>query len=296
MRIERSVVVLPLPDGRSGTATGYARCSALVRGLGDVASAVALGLFGLGCAVAIHHESEAPRVHRRGMAYTDAFFDGEATLDNVIARRCEVVAEFSRVLGERVSIPLVIGDLQTWLDAGHWDVVVDARMRKRDKAAPERGIASLTIGLGPGHVAGLTADIAIETQWDDRLGDVLREGATLPLAGEPRPIEGVGRERNVYAPIAGVLHSDRAIGDPVFAGDVVAMIGDVPLRAPISGTLRGLTRPGVWVLPNDKIIEVDPRPPDRAGFSGLGERPRRIADGVALAILQWTVDRGGIEK
>ena len=74
------------------------------------------------------------------------------------------------------------------------------------------------------------------------------------------------------------------------------MIGDVPLRAPISGTFRGLTRPGVWVLSNDKIIEVDPRTPDRACFSGLGERPRRIADGVALGILQWTEDRGGTKK
>ncbi len=27
--------------------------------------------------------------------------------------------------------------------------------------------------------------------------------------------------------------------------------------------------------------------PERASFSGLGERPRRIADGVALAIRQW---------
>lgn len=283
-------------SGSSRTTSGRANCSALVRGLNDVASAVALGLFRRGCTVAIHHEAQAPKVHRRGMAFTDAFFDGEAALDDVTAQRCEGVAEFSCALGERVFIPLVIGNLETWLTACHWDVVVDARMRKRDQPLAERGIASLTIGLGPGHVAGVTADIAIETKWDDRLGAILHEGATLPLAGEPRAIEGVGRERNIYAPAAGVLRSDRAIGDPVSAGDVVAMIGDAALHAPISGTLRGLTRPGVWVLPNDKVIEVDPRAPDRAGFSGLGERPRRIADGVALAILQWTEARDGAQK
>ena len=37
----------------------------------------------------------------------------------------------------------------------------------------------------------------------------------------------------------------------------------------------------------DKVLEMDPRSPERAGFAGLGERPRRIADGVALAIRQW---------
>jgi xanthine dehydrogenase accessory factor len=150
------------------------------------------------------------------MAFTDAFFDGETVLDDVMACRCEGVAELSWALGERVFIPLVIGDLKTWLNACRWDVVVDARMRKRHQPDPLRGIASLTIGLGPGHVAGVTADMAIETKWGDRLGGILHEGSTLPLAGEPRTIEGVGRERNIYAPVAGVLQSDRAIGDSRF--------------------------------------------------------------------------------
>ena len=136
-------------------------------------------------------------------------------------------------------------------------------------------------------MAPRTADVVIETMWGDRLGVILREGCALPLGGEPRAIEGVGRERIVYAPVAGLLRSDLQIGEPVAVGAVVATIDGTPLHAPISGTLRGLTRPGVLVVRGDKVLEVDPRPPERAGFSGLGERPRRIADGVALAIRQW---------
>lgn len=41
------------------------------------------------------------------------------------------------------------------------------------------------------------------------------------------------------------------------------------------------------MLSGDKVLEVDPRSPERAGFSGLGERPRRIAERVTLAIRQW---------
>ncbi|MGZ8323721.1 MAG: hypothetical protein ACXWVC_11715 [Rhodoplanes sp.] len=81
----------------------------------------------------------------------------------------------------------------------------------------------------------------------------------MPLAGEPRTIEGIGRERIVYAPTAGILNSDLAIGDSVSAETVVATIDKVPIRAPIAGTLRGLVRPGIAVLRDDKIVEVDPQ-------------------------------------
>jgi xanthine dehydrogenase accessory factor len=226
------------------TVSGLTDRPVLIRGLNDVASAVALELFKRRCKVAIHHDPEAPKAHRR----------------------------------------------QTMVDGGFWEVVVDARMRKRQQPMPIRGIVPLMIGLGPGHIAALTADIAIETKWGDDLGRILREGATLPLGGEPRSIEGVGRERNIYAPIAGMLDSAYTIGEPIAAGARIALIGEIPIYAPISGTLRGLTRPGIDVQRDDKIIEFDPRAPDRAGFAGLGERPQRIADGVALAIRQWTKD------
>ncbi len=61
-----------------------ARC--LVRGAGDVGSAVAHALFRAGHAVVIH-DDPAPTAHRRRMAFVDSVFDGSATLDGVTARR-----------------------------------------------------------------------------------------------------------------------------------------------------------------------------------------------------------------
>ncbi len=60
----------------------------LVRGSGDIGSAVAHHLFQAGYGVAIH-ESVQPTVPRRKMAFADAVFDGEATLDGVQARRVD---------------------------------------------------------------------------------------------------------------------------------------------------------------------------------------------------------------
>jgi xanthine dehydrogenase accessory factor len=115
---------------------------------------------------------------------------------------------------------------------------------------------------------------------------MVRSGPTLDLAGEPREIGGHARDRYLYAPVAGLFESARAIGDAVREGEVVARIGAVELRAPLDGVLRGLTRDGVPVAARTKVVEVDPRGP-RAVVDGLGERPARIADGVLEAVREW---------
>ena len=156
-------------------------------------------------------------------------------------------------------------------------------MRKRERPERQIELAPLTIGLGPNVVAGETTHLAIETQWGEDLGKVLRAGATRALGGEPRSFDGHGRDRFVYAPVAGVLRTSAAIAQRVRAGEVVATIGDEPLAAPLDGILRGLTHDGVEVQRGTKVLEVDPRG-DPSKVVGLGPRPLRIAEGVLRAI------------
>jgi xanthine dehydrogenase accessory factor len=108
--------------------------------------------------------------------------------------------------------------------------------------------------------------------------DVITDGSPRALAGEPRSIEGVGRERNVYAQADGIWLTQRKIGERIEAEAIVGWIADKPIRAPREGMLRGLTRDGVPCVRGTKIVEIDPRPADKAAVWGLGERPRRIAD------------------
>jgi xanthine dehydrogenase accessory factor len=161
-------------------------------------------------------------------------------------------------------------------------------LRKRTVPELQRGMAPLTIGLGPNFVAGGTVDLAIETMWGERLGAIIEAGSTLPLAGEPRPIGGVGRARFVYAPTGGRFETSMRIGDRVEESAVVGTIGEVGLYAPIGGVIRGLTRNGVEVAIRTKVIEVDPRGDPAAAF-GLGKRPRRIAEGVLKALAKARV-------
>lgn len=259
----------------------------LVRGVGDVASAIAHRWFGLGRPAAIVCEAQ-PALPRRAMAFVDAVYDGAAELEGVRAERVGSLEETRAALARRAAIPvwpappLSIARLCAALAPA---ALVDARLRKRDAPEPLRGLAPITIALGPGFVAGEHADLAVETSWED-LGRILSAGPTRALNGAPRAIAGLARERVVYAPRPGVLRAVRELGEAVAAGDVVATLAGAPVAAPVAGLLRGLTRDGVTVRAGAKIVEIDPRG-DAGLWRGIGERPRVLAQAVARAVQEW---------
>jgi xanthine dehydrogenase accessory factor len=254
----------------------------LVRGVGDVGSAVAAALFRAGYRVALH-DGPTPASPRRGMAFADAMFDGSAILDGLVARRVETTAELRRTLLDRSALPVTVWPLPDVLGIAGWAALVDARMRKHAMPESQRGLAPLTVGLGPNFVAGETVDLAIETGWGEALGTAVEAGPTRALAGEPRVLGGAGRERFVYAPATGHFATAARIGNAVTQGELVARVGTAILVAPLSGVLRGLTRDGVPVELGDKVIEVDPRG-DPVLVFGIGERPRRIGEGLLAAL------------
>lgn len=256
----------------------------IIRGAGEIGSAVAHALFCAGHAVVIH-EPSAPFTTRRRMSFADAVFDGVARLEGVSACKITDAAALPAILRTRAEIPIVAGDLRPLLDVLQPQVLVDARMRKRSTPESQRRLVPLTIGLGPNFVAGETADVVVETSWD-YLGKIIRHGASLPLTGEPRNLAGYGRERFVYAPVAGLFRTALDIGAPVSEGAAIAAIDATPLHAPLTGILRGITRDNVRVPEGTKVIEVDPRG-DPTSAIGIGERPRKIA----AAVLQILNDK-----
>jgi xanthine dehydrogenase accessory factor len=253
----------------------------LVRGVGDIGSAIGHRLFGEGYGVIISDGPE-PTTTRRGMAFADAVFDGRAMLKGVQSVRTDSLEEVKAALSARRVIPVYVRDMGPLLAVLRPDVLVDARMRKHSRPEVQRGYAGLTVGLGPGLEVGRHADVVVETSWDG-LGAVLTQGASLPLAGEPREIEGHARDRYRYAECDGVFRTKFHIGDVVRREQEIAEIGPTVLTAPLDGVLRGLTRDGVPVTAGTKVIEIDPRGM-AADVIGITERQRRIAEGVLTAI------------
>jgi xanthine dehydrogenase accessory factor len=186
------------------------------------------------------------------------------------------------MLEQHREIPLVAGDFGKILDYLRPQVLIDARMNKRSIPERQSGLAPLTIGLGPNFIAGETVDFVVETAWDG-LGRIIDSGSSLPLTGEPRPINGYGRERYVYAPSDGRFETDFGIGAKVSRGETVACIGAALIRAPLDGCLRGITHAGAAVKAGTKVVEVDPRG-DPAKAFGIAERPGKIALAVLAAV------------
>lgn len=259
----------------------------LIRGSNDVASAVAHRLFRESYSVVLHDDPE-PTVTRRKMAFADAIFDGETTLEGVTAKRVES-AGLQGIVPASIFIPIVVTDFFKLVEELHPQILVDARMKKHTKPSQQYQFAPLVIGLGPNFIAGTNVHVAIETARGEELGRVITRGKTRDLEGDPISMKGHARDRYLYAPLAGKFSTHFQVGDQVSAGQVIAVINDTHFTAPISGILRGITHDNVPVEKHTKIIEVDPRG-DQTQISGIGERPARIAEGVLTAIQDWEVN------
>ncbi|MEO6185506.1 MAG: hypothetical protein ABIP38_00225, partial [Steroidobacteraceae bacterium] len=242
----------------------------LILGGGDIGSAVAHVLFRGGLRVLISERAGSPHA-RRGMAFTDALFDGRATLEGVEARCLPDVPAVEACWEMADAIPIVTLPESLLAAAIQFDVIVDATMKRNRVPSDLREQAALAIGLGPGYVPGHNCHVAIETQWGDALGQVLYDRPAAERSGGPRALAGVTRARFAIAPCAGVWQTTAALGADVQAGAPVGQLGEHIVRAPIAGQLRGLARAGVEVLAGQRLIEVDPR--SEPQIIGLGERP-----------------------
>jgi xanthine dehydrogenase accessory factor len=215
--------------------------------------------------------------------FADALFDGKISLNGTYAKYAPSLEGLRHMINCRRAIAVVDTEFDALVRTVKPDVLVDARMRKREKPEIQRRLAPLTIGLGPNFVAGQTTDVVVETAYGKNLGALIRSGRPQVLAGEPRVLASHGRERFVYSPVGGIFCTRFAIGSLVVAGEEIGTIGGTPLHAPLTGRLRGIAHDGADVEQGAKVIEVDASQSE-ASIYALGERPQRIAEAVLVAV------------
>jgi xanthine dehydrogenase accessory factor len=260
------------------------RPGAIVVGANDVGSAIAVALHHAGFGIVLCDEVD-PAWMRRGMAFTNAWYVGSAELDAVGAVFCASARSIPTILSHG---ELVAATTWSWTGVAALlapVVIVHTSWRERnagDLRAPgpdER----LTIGVGPGFVAGGNVDLAIESAPGPALGEVIRSGPALPMLDIVPDLAGAGRERFVRAHAGGRFMTGKRIGMPVVRGEAVGAIGDTTILAPLAGVLRGLTARGARVAEGTRVVEIDPRGEPALCF-GIGERPHTIAAGVLEAL------------
>lgn len=253
----------------------------IVRGAGDLGSAVGACLHSVGFRVIIT-ETEQPMAVRRAVSFSDAVYDGQAQVEGIVAMRADAPEDSGPIL-DRDAIAVIV-------DAGAGSVgqlkplaVVDAIMAKRNLGVPMSPGAML-IALGPGFVAGRDAHAVIETQRGHALGRIIWEGAAAPDTGIPGSILGHAADRVLRAPADGVIEWRACIGDLVRAGEWIGHVNAQPIAAPFDGALRGAIRSHLHVTAGTKIGDVDPRGDSAACFT-ISDKARAIAGATLQALL-----------
>jgi len=97
-------------------------------------------------------------------------------------------------------------------------------------------------------------------------------------------IAGYGAERVFRAPREGRLKALKKIGDYIEAGEVVATVDGVPVKAKIKGVIRGMLRDGTDVWKGMKTGDVDPRGIKEYCYT-ISDKASAIGGGVLEGIL-----------
>ena len=256
----------------------------LVIGGGELGSAVSHRLVQSGMVVFIV-DLEEPRCIRRNVCFATACYTGVHRLEGVTARKAGSPDEALRIAAGG-AIPVLAGDIDNAAGAIEPDVIVDARMLKRD-CDSHLDLARLVVGLGPGFTAGVNAHVVVETMRGHNLGRVIYEGSAEAHTGIPAPVMGVDSARVVRAPGSGTFRAHVAIGAVVSKDSVLGTVdGEVPVRAKIAGMVRGLAADGLRVRRGQKMGDIDPRG-DLIDPNTISDKGRAVAGGVLEAIMHW---------
>ncbi|MBI5119983.1 MAG: EF2563 family selenium-dependent molybdenum hydroxylase system protein [Rhodospirillales bacterium] len=254
----------------------------LIKGAGEMASAVAHRLYGANLRRICLIDIASPLAVRRSVSFCPALELGRATVEGLEA----VAVGNGQALENAWSAGgLGVALLDDWRANAFPapDVVVDAILAKRNLGT-DRSQAGLVIALGPGFEAGIDAHLVIETNRGHDLGRIIRQGPAAPNTGIPGNIGGFTSQRVLRAPGDGLFVGRLEIGDAVKQGEVIGQVGGMDVAAPLDGVLRGLIRSQTQVTKGLKIGDIDPRG-DAAYCFTISDKARAIAGSVLEAVL-----------
>jgi xanthine dehydrogenase accessory factor len=270
----------------------------LIRGAGELGSAVGAHLARQGMGRILLVERAFPKAVRRNVCFSEGVFSHGKTVDGVTARFVMLLSDIDMV-HELGDLAVTTQPLPEVLGAWPPDIYVEAAMLRSNWGLTKE-LAPLVIALGPGYLAGKDCHALVETVRGPQLGRVLLSGGqSLPLE-PPAEIMGFALERVIKAQRPGIFRTNRDIGDRLEQGEKIGVVvllfaredlykgvpvdSEYPVVARISGVIRGLLRDGVPVDGGDKIGDIDPRG-ITDDLEHISDKAQRVAEGVHEAIV-----------
>ncbi len=253
----------------------------IVRGGGDIASGTINRLHNMGFRVLVLEISK-PNFIRRKVCYGEAVYEGEFSLEGTVSKLACSLEEIYSIWEEK-KIPVYIDSEMKILEKLSPDVIIDGILAKKNLGMSKE-LAPVTIGLGPGFEAGKNVHAVIETNRGHNLGRIIYEGKAAENTGIPGIIQGYGKERVIYASAEGILKTVHDIGDVVQKDEIIAYIGTEPVKASLTGLIRGMIRGGSFVKKGLKISDIDPREDQLENCYTISDKARTISGGAVEAV------------
>ena len=255
----------------------------VIKGAGEMASAVAWRLYMANMQKILMLETDNPLAVRREVSFCEAVHDGHQTVEKIDAVKVQGPSEIYRTWKQG---KIAVASDPQWhlLEKIRPDLVVDAILAKRNLGTRMQE-ANLVIGLGPGFNAGNDVHLVIETNRGHNLGRIITAGQAEPNTGIPGAIGGFAEERVLRAPIDGKFTARRSIGDHIQSDEIIGFVQDTAVHTKISGVIRGLIRSDTSVTNGLKIGDVDPRGQARYCYT-ISDKSRAIGGSVLEAVLR----------
>lgn len=257
----------------------------IVRGGGDIATGVIHRLWDERYNVLIL-EIEKPAAIRRAVSFCEAIYEEKTVVEGVKAVRIHSIDEMEEVLANR-EVPVLVDERGDCIHLLRPSVVIDGILAKKNMGT-SKNMASLTIGLGPGFIAGEDVDVVIETMRGDTLGNIITTGSALPNTGVPGLIGGYDKERVIHATGQGMVRHTKEIGDIVYRDEKIGTITndkeEIEICATIDGVLRGFIREGYLVHKGFKIADIDPRMESLGQCDQISDKAKIIGESVVNVI------------
>lgn len=274
----------------------------IIRGAGDLASGVIQKIWRSGFNVLVL-ETENPSFIRRTVSYGSAMFSEnfQTTIEGVTSKYLgplDGIKEEAKLL-EKIDESITRGEIPIIADSNleileiirrdrdkkfKTEALVDCIIAKKNLGM-KKDLAPITIGLGPGFVAGFDVDIVIETMRGHDLGRLIFSGSAQPNTGVPGMIGGESKLRVIYAPCEGRVKIIKDIGSVVKKEEVIGKVGDEDIKATIDGLIRGSIRDGYHAHKGMKIGDIDPRVEEYKNTYTISDKARALGGAVLEGIL-----------
>ncbi|MGL4970431.1 MAG: selenium-dependent molybdenum cofactor biosynthesis protein YqeB [Cetobacterium sp.] len=261
----------------------------IVRGAGDLATGIIYRLYKSGFKI-LALEDENPSAIRRSVSFSECIYNLEQTVEGVKSKKVNSLKEIE-ACWDKKEIPVITDPKAQYIKILKPEIVVDAIIAKKNYGTNIK-MAPITIGLGPGFIAGKDVNVVIETMRGHNLGRLIFDGEALANTGEPGEIGGVTKQRVIYSEKEGIFKSVKKIGESVKKNQVLGYVDNTPIYATIEGILRGIIPDNYLVKSKLKIADIDPRLNEYSNCFTISDKARSLGGSVLEVILSELQKKG----